>query len=359
MTLSSSTLLMASLSLLSLSGCGSKDTGEVADQTIRPARIFQVSAAPSHLEYRFVGRVEARQTVDMSFEVSGPMAELPVREGQSIAKGELVAAMDATDYLLALRLAEVQLKLAQQDLSRKSKLLQEQGISQSIVDDAQAQFELREVGVAQASEALDDTRLYAPFDAYVARRFTDNHANIQPGDPVVRLSDLGEIFVIANIPESLLATTTADRLIGAHAQFAFVPDVQFELTYRENTGESNAVAQTYEVTFAMPRPERWNILPGMTATVTVKLNRAENSPSVIEIPTSALVTDANRNFAVWRFDPVTQRVEKTALEIGPINDLGVTVQTGLKDGDLIVTSGANHLRPGMRVRMLGEPIVGH
>jgi RND family efflux transporter MFP subunit len=332
---------------------------EVEDQSIRPARIFQITAAPSHLEYQFVGRVEARQTVDMSFEVNGPMAELPVREGQSVARGELIAAMDPTDYLLALREAEVRLKLAEQDLRRKRKLLQDKGISESIVDDAQALFELREVAVAQASEALEDTRLYAPFDAYVARRFTDNHANLRAGDPVVRLSDLGELFVITNIPESLLATTTAERLIGAHAEFAFAPDTQFELTYRENTGESNAVAQTYEVTFAMPRPERWNILPGMTASVTVKLKRADNSPLNIEIPTTALVTDANKNFAVWLFDPVTRRVEKTAVEIGQLNDSGVTVLTGLADGDLIVTSGANHLRPGMRVRVLGEPIVGH
>ena len=359
MTLSSCTVTIAVLTLVSLSGCGSEDLGEVEDQTIRPARIFQIRAASSHLEYRYVGRVEARQTVDMSFEVSGPMAELPVREGQSVARGELIAGMDPTDYLLALREAEVQLKLADQDLSRKRKLLQERGISQSIVDDAQAQFELREVGVAQAREALDDTRLYAPFDAYVARRFTDNHAYIQPGDPVVRLSDLGELFIIANVPESLLATTSAERLIGAHAQFAFIPDAQFELLYRENTGESDAVAQTYEVTFAMPRPEQWNILPGMTATVTVKLTRSDDSLMNIEIPTSALVTDADKNFAVWRFDPVTQQVTRTAVEIGHLNDLGVTVQTGLADGDLIVTSGASHLRPGMRVRMLGEPLVGN
>ena len=342
--------------LLSVAACERREPPPVQDQSIRPARVFRVSAEGGKVVHEFVGRVDAAQTVDLSFEVPGPLARLEVREGQSVKSGALVAALDPKDFQLALREAEVQLKLARQDLLRKQKLLKDRGISQSIVDDAQALYDLRQVGLAKAREALADTRIYAPFDAFVARRFTDNYVNVKVGDPIVRLSDLNELFVMASVPESLAATATEERVIGIHARFPFLPNERFELTYRENTGEADAVAQTYEVTFAMPRPEAWNILPGMTATIELELTPEDPSQINITIPTAALVADAERHFFVWVFDPETQLVEKRLVEVGPVQGQGILVRAGLQGGELIVASGANQLRSGMKIRVLGEPV---
>ena len=342
--------------LLALAACERNEPPPVQDQSVRPARVFQVSAEGGKVVHQFVGRVDAAQTVDLSFEVAGPLARLDVKEGQSVKSGELVAALDPKDFQLALREAEVQLKLARQDLLRKQKLIKDRGISQSLVDDAQALYDLRQVSLAQAREALDDTRIYAPFDAFVARRFVDNYVNVRVGDPIVRLSDLNELFVMASVPESLAATATEDRVIGIHARFPFLPAERFELTYRENRGEADAVAQTYEVTFAMPRPEAWNILPGMTATIELELTPADPSQLNITIPTAALVADAERQFFVWIFHPDTQLVEKRPVEVGPVEGQGISVLSGLRGGELIVASGANQLREGMKIRVLGEPV---
>ena len=269
------------LLVLVCAGCEPAAEIVVEEQAVRPARIFRVSSEGVTVENQFVARVEAAQTVDVSFEVSGPLAELPVREGQTIDKGTLVAALDPTDFQLAVREAEVQLKLARQDLQRKRKLLADRGISQSVVDDAQALHDLRSVRLAQAREALEDARIVAPFDAYVARRYTDNYANVQAGDKIVRLNDLNEIHVVASVPESLAATGSADQLIGAHAVFPFRPDQRYPLTFRENLGEADAVAQTYEVTFAMPPPPNLQILPGMTATLELEMMAAEGEGKLV------------------------------------------------------------------------------
>lgn len=344
------------LILLTVAGCEPKPPPPVEDQSVRPARIFRVTAEGGRVVHEFVGRVDAAQTVDMSFEVGGTLTQLPVRDGQSVKAGALLAALDPTDYQLAVREAEVQLKLTQQDLSRKRKLLAERGISQSLVDDAQALFDLRQVSLAQARENLADTRIYAPFDAFVARRFTDSYVNVQPGAPIVRVHDLSELFIIANVPESLAATATEDRVVDIHARFPFLPELRFPLTYRENSGEADAVAQTFEVTFAMPRPEAWNILPGMTATVSLELSAEDPARQDIRIPTSALVADADRSFFVWVFDPQTQLVEKRPVQAGAVDGRGIQVLSGLHDGEYIVASGATHLQAGMSVRVLGEPV---
>jgi|TARA_B100001971_G_C18211262_1_gene550829 RND family efflux transporter MFP subunit len=350
-----STLILVALMILM--GCEPREVMEPADQSVRPARIFIVTKNQATIKHQFVGRIEAAQTVDMSFEVSGPLKELPVLEGQTIATGDLIAALNPTDYVLRMREAEVQLKLANQDLTRKRKLLTSRGISQSLVDDAQSVYELRSVALAQAREDFADTKLYAPFDAYVARRFTDNHVNIRSSEPIVRLTDLHELFVVTSIPENLFATVTAERVLGLQARFAFLPKERFNLTFRENTGEAESVAQTYRVTFVMDRPEAWNILPGMTATVHVELKVPTDNKQQIKIPTSALVTDEDSHFYVWLYDPASQLVERRPVTIGPADGEGITVLTGLEDGDHIVASGASHLQRGMRVRILGKPSV--
>ncbi|MCZ6711678.1 MAG: efflux RND transporter periplasmic adaptor subunit [Gammaproteobacteria bacterium] len=344
--------------LLAVFVCACEQAPElvVKDQSIRPARIFQVVQRGATIKHEFVARIEAAQTVDVSFEVSGPLARLPVLEGQSVPAGALIAELEPTDFLLAVREAEVQLKLARQDLTRKRKLLTERGISRSDVDNAQASFDLSGVRLAQTREALADTKIFAPFDAYVSQRFIDNHANVRAGDRIVRLSDLRELFVVANMPENLLATATLDRVLGLHARFLFLPDRRFELEYRENRGEADAVAQTYEMTFAMPRPESVNILPGMTATLEVELTAEAGSGQRIDIPTSALVAGADKGFIVWIYDPQSHLVEMRSVKVGPAAGRGISVVAGLRGGELVVATGASQLQQGMKIQVLGEPV---
>lgn len=338
-------------------GCEPKAAAPIADQSVRPARIFQVTASGSTRLRSFVGRVEASQTVDVSFEVSGPLAQLPVREGQEVNEGALIAALDPTEFELALREAEVQQKLARRDLTRKAQLLRDRGISRSLVDDARSLFDLQTVRVQKARERLLDSKIVAPFDAYVARRFTDNHVNVNAGQKIARLTDLEELFVVASIPEGLLATVTSEQVISVFARFDFAPDQRFPLDFREISGEADAVAQTYEVAFAMPRPERWNVLPGMSATIDVELTASEAPEDRgIGIPVSALVSDIEGGFFVWIYDSETLGVSKRRVRVGVPDGRGVAVLEGLAGNELIVATGATALREGMRVRVLGEPV---
>ena len=54
----------------------------------------------------FTARIEALQAIDMSFEVGGPLRKFPVREGEKVQQGSLLAALDPTDFQLEAREAE-------------------------------------------------------------------------------------------------------------------------------------------------------------------------------------------------------------------------------------------------------------
>jgi len=336
-----------------LVGC-QRSEPPAADQAVRPAKLFRASSHPVTISHQFVGRLDAAQTVDVSFEVDGTLLELAVREGQAVAKGALVGALDPTDFQLAVREAEVQLRLATQDLNRKTTLLQERGISQSLVDDARAQYDLSQVRLSQTQERLSKSRVTAPFDAFVARRYVDNRTQVRTGDKVARLSDLNELKVVTSLPEGLVATVTPERVVSLSAGFDFLGDQRFPLIYRENTGEANPVAQTYEVTFTMQRPAGSNLLPGMTADVRIELKSRESDGS-IAIPTTALLSDPDGRFFVWIYDPATSRVSRRYVTVAEPGEHGVGITSGVSDGELVVAAGASQLQEGMQVRMLGEP----
>jgi RND family efflux transporter MFP subunit len=346
------TLLLSGLILIA--ACEPEKPPPVEDQSIRSARVFLVSEQGATDRREFVGRVGAAQTVDMSFQVSGPLEKLPVREGQTIAAGELVASLDTTDYELAVKESKVQLKLAYQDWHRKEKLLKERGVSLAVVDDAKATYELRQIRSEQALEALSDTRIMAPFDAYVARRFTDNYINVQAGDKIVRLNDLSELFVLVDVPETMLATVSPDSVSSILVRFPFAPGQSFPLQFRENTGEANAVAQTYRVTFSMVPPESLNVLPGMTAQVEILMST--DQAIEIKIPVASLVVSPDKQFYVWVVDDRTGKVTKRFIDIGPALDSGISVLSGLRAGDMIVVSGASQLQTGMSIRIHGDPM---
>jgi len=302
------------------------------------------------VQYNFTARLEALQSIDLSFEVGGPLREMPVREGESIQTGSMIASLDPTEFQLAVQEAKVQLKLAAQDLTRKRKVLAENGIAKSAVEDAQSNYELQRVRLNKATERLNDTRIYAPFGAYVSRRYFDTFVNVSPGTPIVKLHDLTKLQVIMNIPENLIATVGAEEILRAWVEFSFAPGRQFKLAYHENRGDAESLAQTYEVSFVMDNPKGLNLLPGMTASAKIKMKRTGDS--TILLPSSSLVSTPDNKLAVWIFDPKSQTVNRRAIESGAPTQAGVPVTKGLQVGEQIVVAGASQLQEGMQVRPL-------
>lgn len=343
-------ILVYPLLVILLAGCSDRTPLTPTPQNIRPAKLMTVKNETTDVIYEFSARVEAFQTIDVSFEVGGPLASISVREGQTIEKGAVIAALDPTDFQLTVRESELQLRLASQDLNRKKKVLAENGIAKSLVEDAQSNYELQRVRLRKAKEQLQDTKIAAPFEAYVSRRYFDNFVNVRAGEPIVRLLDLHQLLIVISVPENLAATVGLDQVIASWVEFSFAPDEKFVITYRENRGEADPIAQTYSVSFTMEKPEQWNVLPGMTATAKVKIRGTGNGAMLV--PATALVPSPDGSLSIWLYDPQSHRVTRQKIETGAPQQSGVPVYAGLKSGDQIVVTGASQLQPGMLVRPL-------
>jgi len=249
-------------------------------------------------------------------------------------------------------IAKAQLKTARQDLEKGKK-----GARKEDIEAMASDIRGMQAGKKQASDALEDTYLKAPFSGIVAKKFVENFQNVTASEPIISLQDISGLEIIINVPERAVVETDAE-CVTATAEFDSLPGREFELKIKEFGAEADPQTRTYRVVFSMKTPESGVILPGMTATVkaTDKCVKAEASGFLI--PANAAFADKHSKSFVWVVDPETMTVSKRAVEIGDMTGASIRILKGVKAGEMIVTAGVNHLQEGMKIRLIKDKIGG-
>ncbi|MFD1694472.1 efflux RND transporter periplasmic adaptor subunit [Roseibium aestuarii] len=343
---------------LGLAACQDEATDPIAEAEAkliaqpRPARIFTVSEDTATLSRRFTGRVQPVKTVDLAFQVGGKLQELPVLESAEVKKGDLLAALDPTDYERAVREAQLRVDQAKRDLDRQETLRARSVVSQSTYDDQKNQYDLAVEALKTAEQNLAYTRLFSPFEGVVTRRLVDNFTFVTAGAAVLRLQDVSEVQIDINVPEALFARVKGEDVSNLHAEFQAFPGQSFPLVYREHSSEVDDVTQTYRITLAMPQNPDYRIQPGMSATVVANLNENPGAREALLVPTSAVAVDGAGEAYVWAFDEAAGTVSRAPVKIGVVNGDYIPVHEGLSVGDQIVSAGVSYLTDGQAVRPL-------
>lgn len=180
-----------------------------AQEPAVPVLAAEARPASLGIERNFTGRIAARRTVDLAFEVAGRLVRLEGREGQELPAGAVLAALDPVPFQLALDEARVQAGLAERSLSRLRSLYVRGAGTEAALEEAEAAYELRRIAEEAAERDLSLATLTAPFDAMIARRLVEEGSLIQPGTAVIRLHDVGEWRVKVSVPESLMRLGTS------------------------------------------------------------------------------------------------------------------------------------------------------
>jgi len=318
------------------------------DQVVRPVKVAKLDAADRVLTRQFFGSVIARQTVDLAFQVSGQIHDIPVLEGTALAKGALIAELDLEPFERALAQAKVQKDQADRTVARLNRL-SSSSVSQVSIDDAQSAADLAALSVREAEYALANATLTAPFDGLVASRYFANFSTVSAGSPIVRLHDISEWQVEIDVPEVLFRTAGENPDLSLVGRFTG-SDRTIPLELREFTAEASAVGQTFKITLAMLEEPGPGVLPGSSITVIAGLNTATRQAT---IPASAVVIDDSGATSLMVFEPgegetgVVRRLD-VALETG--NDGEFILREGVDEGVEIVVAGAKSLTDGQRVR---------
>jgi RND family efflux transporter MFP subunit len=161
------------------------------------------------------------------------------------------------------------------------------------------------------------------------------------------VAQLGEKELVVNVPERAVGQMKQAK--GFMAQFDAIPGKTYAATLRELAPAADAASRTYAAKLSITNADDALKL-GMSATVRLDLGAAQ----VIVVPNTALYTRDNAT-RVWLVDRASETVRAVEIKLGESTNEGVTVASGLKTGDLVVTAGANLLQAGQKVRLIDVP----
>ena len=352
-------LLAASL----LAACGGEPEVE-AEPPARSVKMMTIGDASVKVSWEYPGAIMATRNVDLGFEVSGKIIELPIEDGLKVSEGDLLGRLDPRDYEAA-RDAALANRRAMRSADVRAKAIFKEGAgSQAEVDKTQRDIKVAEQELNKAQKALDDTALMAPYDGVVGERIADNFQNVRAKQSILIFQDMSSLEMDVTVPERDFVhmeqgLTLEERTARAHptVEVSSLPGRSFEAYIKSFTKTADPVTRTYKATFAFENPEDVNILPGMTARVILsppEMVAAYATSGGIRIPAIASASDEQGNAYVWRVDPDTMKVSRAPVVLGQMSGADVLVSSGLSKGDRIATSGVAHLQEGMKVRPLGK-----
>ena len=363
--------LVTFVALLATS-CGKEEEQKTVAEVVRPVKVMTVIAGRGGSGLQFPGKVRADKRVELAFKVvGGRLVELPIagKEGGYVKKGELLARIDPKDFQTDLTRSEGRLKeavaaldLAKSDYARVQRIRKEDpgATSQAMVDkrretvnQAQGRIKTYKAAVDNAKNQLNYTYLRAPFAGLIAKRYVDNFQDVKPKQPIARLEDVSQVEILVDIPENLMAVSRekVDESVKIIAEFPAAPGKQYPLKVKEYATKADPATQTYQVVLQMPQPEDINVLPGMTATVSISVPEQESTAErAIFIPAIAVMTDPDGNNYVWVVDSASMTVNKKDVKVGRLaGSENINVLEGLEGGEKLVVAGVKALQEGMRV----------
>ncbi|HEG44374.1 MAG TPA: efflux RND transporter periplasmic adaptor subunit [Phycisphaerales bacterium] len=327
---------------------------------IRPLKTFVVGSDIAISGRKYPGKVSADQSVNLAFQVDGPLIEFPVKNGDEVTKGQVLGKLDPRDYEKALVAAKSEYEKAKTQLGRIKKAHESGAVSGTDLTNAETAFETSKAAMETSQKALKDTVLVAKFDGIISNTYVDKFENVKAKQAILTLQDVTSVTIEVNVPEERIATAEMgkERLkFRFVATFDYFPNREFDVTVKEFTTEADPITQTYLITFSMPSPKDVTILPGMTATIQeYKKVREQVTSNVFPVPVTAVPIDEQGKYYVWKAkampDGKTYTVHKTIVKVGEMARGSIKIIEGLSKGDRIAAAGVNFLQEGQQVYLL-------
>ncbi len=304
------------------------------------------------VDRRFVGQVEARATVALSFELGGRLVELTVDEGDQVAEGQILARLDtallAADergQSAARDATASQLEFAEARLMRAEALRKQGFTSQEGLDQARTTRDELRSRIAEIDARLQSVRinleksvLKAPFAGRIGSQFMDEGAALSTGQAVASLIETGSAEVRIGLP---LELSEAD-LAGAEID---INGTVFEAELIQFRPDIDPVTRTRTALFAIDTDTP--PVFGQTATLLLK--------NTVLLPGVWVQMDALQEGAggVWTVLVVEDGIVRSSLvELLHVEETRTFVRGTFRDGALMVATGAHRVVPGQSVEIL-------
>ncbi len=318
--------------------------------------VAQAETAQWERRIRAIGTLVAFQGVDVTTEVSGIITSINFESGGEARQGSLLVELDNRTETANLESARAKFNADNSQYKRLLKLKDQSFVTSNDIDTQASLVDIAEAEISVARTALAKKQIHAPFTGKLGIRQVDLGEYIAPGDTIVTLLSLDRLYLDFTLPESNFKDLIIDQLIEfrvhAYPEQAFSAKVE--------TWNPQLDANTRNITIRAVVDNRERLLaPGMFADMRV---RSRRQMKVVTIPETAIFYNIYGEAAyVLEKQPASDesalpdyRLAARQIDVAYRNDGLAGVNSGLKSGDIVVTSGQLKLYPSLRVAIVDD-----
>ncbi len=302
-----------------------------------------VQMQPWQSEVSAVGSLSPNQGVTIKTEVDGRITGLYFRSGDDVKAGAPLVQMNPSILQAQLGSAKAKLVLSKANYDRAQQLFTKRVFAQADLDNARSAYQSDVANVANAQALLDQTFIRAPFTGRLGLRMVDLGDFVKSGDSITTLNAIDTLRVDFRVPEVYLGRLALGQAVVIHSS-AYPKDV-FQGKIYAMDSQIDPSTRSLGIRASIPN-KNYKLLPGGSVEVDVKTGAPQNW---IGVPDAAILFDAQGPYV---FRVINNAAVKTALTVGPRKNGIAAALTGLKPGDVIVTSGAFKLTDGAPVMVV-------
>jgi RND family efflux transporter MFP subunit len=329
-----------------LAGCDKSHKAKPAQvDDVLPVQVVAVQQSNQLRTINAVGTVRFRREAPLGFTTSGKVASVRFDEGDYVKRGSLLAALDTTNVMADVTVADAEQARARSDFERIKQLYAEGWVTKARYEAAELAAKSTTARVSQARFASGTAQLYAPSGGVVLTRNVEPGQVISAGTPalILGLSDQGYVF------RAPIIDADASKLrIGMAAEITLeaLEGGTVMATISEIDGRANQATGAFTVQFTLP--PRAKLKSGQIGSAAIKLPASNDGG--LQIPASALFGVRAGEGLVYVVEPGSNRVSTRNVIIDKLLDGFVLVRGALQPGEALVVTGLEKLRTGSKVR---------
>lgn len=336
-----------------LAGCDRKVEPQAP---VRPV-LSMVVAPVEATNVAVVGTVQPQFKTDFGFRMLGRLIARTVNVGETVEKGQPLAAVDPFAAELAVRSALAEVSTAQGQLAnasgtadRQRTLIETGATTKATLDTAeqgnaaaQAAVIRAQSNLTKAREQLGYTKLSADYSGVVTAIGAEVGQVVSPGQTVVTVARPDIREAVIDVGDELANEMRIGMRLIVTLQLD--PNIRAEGKVREIAPQSDTVTRSRRVriTLASP-PETFRL--GTTVTTLIP---GPTLPGLL-LPGTAVFTK-NGTSNVWLLDQASKTVALREVQLVKDDGGKLYVTGGIAAGDRVVTAGVHHLKDGQKVRL--------
>jgi RND family efflux transporter MFP subunit len=307
-------------------------------------RTVAVVTAPDRETLTISGSLVSETEARLSFKTGGIIQEMPVKEGDSVRRGQLLARLNLTEIDAQVAQAQEGLTKAKRDLDRTKDLFTQSVATQEQLDNATTAFQLatRSVEIAQYNRSYSEIR--APEDGFVLHRQMSEGELASPGATVfvVGGSAAGDWVLRCGVSDRVWARLTRGDI--AQVSLDAYPGEPFAATLTR-LSQGAETSGLYQVDLKL-KPGKRPFASGLFGRAQISVAAAGRG---LTVPIDALVRGQGDEAHV--FVDIASKAEERQVRVVSWNDTSAVVAGNLGVGLRVVVEGAAWLAPGTSLRI--------